>query len=90
MDKAQDLNIKDIVRGVVGNRGLDNVIKVVLSKEAIIQEALTEEKVKHNKYGVGKIISKNNGIITVLFEKYGEKSFVEEFENLEYLDKKNE
>lgn len=46
---------------------------------------ITEIKVKHNKYGLGVITVCKDGYITVKFDKYGEKSFMEDAQQLEYI-----
>lgn len=66
-----------------------------------IQEAKTEEKkvessagsvnqissklVKHNKYGIGKVLREDEMMIEVKFESYGVKEFIKAFSELEFL-----
>lgn len=55
-----------------------------ISMEAAI-EADTERNVRHPKYGIGTVDNEDSNIITVNFDKYGEKEFFKAFSELEEL-----
>jgi DNA helicase-2/ATP-dependent DNA helicase PcrA len=60
---------------------IDNLVKKIRNRS----EKKERRKIKHHKYGIGKLISNENGILTVEFENYGEKKFMEALENFDYL-----
>ena len=60
---------------------IDSLVKKIQNRN----EKKERPKIKHHKYGVGELIANENGILTVDFEKYGDKKFMEALEKIEYL-----
>jgi DNA helicase-2/ATP-dependent DNA helicase PcrA len=60
---------------------IDSLVKKIQNRN----EKKERTKIKHHKYGVGELIANENGILTVDFENYGEKKFMEALEKIEYL-----
>ena len=51
--------------------------------ETVITEP--EKRVRHQKYGIGKVIKEDETMIEAEFEHYGSKEFIKAFSELEYL-----
>jgi len=61
-------------------------IAIQMEKSKSIFDALTENQiVKHQKFGLGKVISFDSEIIVIHFETVGEKKLLKKFTNLETL-----
>lgn len=54
-------------------------------KESISENIAAIKRVKHEKYGMGIVISEDDNIVTVDFENYGQKEFIKAFSELEYV-----
>jgi len=57
----------------------------VVSEQTSKQEAVTEQRVYHEKYGEGRVVKEDDDNITVSFETYGEKTFSKLFGQLKYM-----
>jgi DNA helicase-2/ATP-dependent DNA helicase PcrA len=72
----QKTDFKDIARQV----------KAIMEEKNSVEEVQKEEKrVEHDKYGKGVVASEDEDLITVEFEKYGEKTFTKMFVSLRIL-----
>jgi DNA helicase-2/ATP-dependent DNA helicase PcrA len=72
----QKTDFKDIARQV----------KAIMEEKNSVEEVQKEEKrVEHDKYGKGVVASEDEELITVEFEKYGEKTFTKMFVSLRIL-----
>jgi len=78
-------SLKRLVDQVAKPVDFNQLIQKIRNKRKQQTEEKPVPKVRHEKYGVGKLVSKENGRITVDFEDYGEKKFMEDFVKLEYL-----
>ena len=77
---AQKTDFKDIARQVKA------IMEEKNSAEEAVEEVQKEEKrVEHDKYGKGVVVSEDEELITVEFERYGEKIFTKMFVSLKVL-----
>ncbi|MEI6100787.1 MAG: ATP-dependent helicase [Eubacteriales bacterium] len=73
------VNVQVIRHAVMDNRAN------AANQPAKMPPAENNLKVRHPKYGLGRLVSEDNDMFTVLFEDYGEKKLARQFCQLEFL-----
>lgn len=74
MLESMDVNLKELRKAVEE-----------VKRESIAENATTIIRVRHEKYGVGIVVSEDDNIVVVDFEKYGQKEFIKAFSELVYI-----
>lgn len=83
LEEKKKNSIRDIANEIKQER--KNKIYIELQQEVTEKEEDVKIQVIHNRYGKGYIISNEDGLITINFEKYGEKVFMEGLEDFDYV-----
>lgn len=84
-DMNQNIDLVTEVKGILHNEFQRNIQdgKDFNDPSSDESDSLLPRKVHHPKYGSGIVINENSGMITVFFDGYGEKEFIEAFSELE-------
>lgn len=76
----REVNLQELKRQIQKAK-TEGLVENSSNEEA--KEQVTQEMVKHQKYGIGKIIKEDDLMIEVEFENYGVKEFMKAFSELE-------
>ncbi|MFT4104718.1 MAG: ATP-dependent helicase [Lacrimispora sp.] len=74
MEGAEEISLQDLRKQVEAAK-----------RESQEEAAVTVLKVKHEKYGLGTVVSEDDDMILVDFESYGQKEFIKAFSELSYV-----
>lgn len=79
--KPAEVNLQELKKQIQAAQ--IEVIEEKGSAETIVQ--VPEKQVRHQKYGIGKVLKEDETMIEAAFENYGVKEFIKAFSELEYL-----
>jgi DNA helicase-2/ATP-dependent DNA helicase PcrA len=91
-NKGEGISLQELKKQIIEARNKEDKEEVAVEAiDAKVENAESEakvaiRKVKHKKYGIGKVINEDDMMLEVEFENYGVKEFVKAFSELEFLE----